>query len=381
MKRVKNLWDDITGFGNLLEAHRKARCGKRGRDEVARFELNLEPELRRLQTELKSHTYVPGPYREFTLFERKPRQIAAAPYRDRVVHHALMNIVEPALDRRFIDDSYACRVGRGVHAAVDRYQHWARRYTYAMKLDVVRYFPNIAHHRLKAKLARRIGDPAALWLFDLIIDSAPAVVISPMPGEDLVDCMQRRTGLPIGNLTSQFLANLYLDDLDHYVKETLRAPAYLRYVDDLILLHDNKDAMRALATQIEVRLALDFLHVHARKRQVVPTAAGLDVLGYHVWPTHRRLRPANGHRFRRRLVAMARAYRAGQAQLAEFKPRIASWIGHALHADTQGLRRAIFKSVIFRRGGDEKSVASDSRRVVEQQSREGAFREPQQEHP
>lgn len=335
--------------------------------------------MHRLQDELRARTYEPGPYREFTIYERKPRRIAAAPYRDRVVHHALMNIAGPVLERRFIADSYACRVGRGVHAAVARYQCWAQRYPYAMKLDVVRYFPSVDHQRLRAKLARCIGDDGVLWLFDRIIASAPATVVTPSAEEDLVDGMARRCGLPIGNLTSQTLANLYLDELDHYVKETLRAPAYLRYVDDLILFHDSKQALRDFAQAIAAYLARDHLRLHDRKRQIVPVATGLDVLGYRVWPTRRRLRPENGYRFRRRLTAMARDYGSGLLAWADIQPRVASWIGHALHADTRGLRAAIFDDIVFVKGGDRRSAARGSRRLVEQQTGDGAFREPQQE--
>ena len=379
MKRVKGLWPQVTSFANLLAAHGKARRGKRQREEVARFELNMERELMGLMAELIERRYQPGRYREFTIYDRKPRQIAAAPYRDRVVHHALMRVVEPALDRRFIAACHACRVGHGVHAAVARYQHWAQRYAYAMKLDVVRYFPSIDHARLKAKLARRSGDQHVLHLFDVIIDSAPPVPVAPLPGEDLIDAMARRSGLPIGNLTSQFLGNVYLDDLDHHLQETLRVPAYLRYVDDLIVLHDSKVALREIADEIAHWLTRDFMRLHERKRQIVPTASGLDVLGYHVWPTRRRLRPANGLRFRRRLRAMARAYHDGRLALADITPRVASWVGHALHADTAGLRRALFDEVVFSKGGDERTVARGSRRFVEQPTAELAVGEPQQE--
>ncbi len=350
MKRLKRVWDEVTAMANLFEAHRKARRGKRANRAVAGFELNLEPELRALQAELRSHRYLPGPYRHFTIFDRKQRLISAAPYRDRVVQHALMNIVEPALDRRFIDDCYACRPGRGAHAAVNRYQTWSRRYAYAMKLDVVRYFPSVDQGRLKAMLARRIADADVLWLFGAIIDSGPAHLGTGLPGEDLVDRMQRPTGLPIGNLTSQFFGNLYLDDLDHHLKETRRVRAYLRYVDDLIILDDDKKRLRELGREIGERLAAVHMRLHPRKCQVVPTHVGLDVLGYQVWPNGRRLRPLNGYRFRRRLRGMARAYAAGRMNLDDVRPHIASWVGHAQHAGAQGLRRAIFAPIMFSRG-------------------------------
>jgi len=148
MKRLGDLWPRITTFENLYTAYRKARRGKAGRRSTAAFTLGLESELLRLQDELGSGVYRPSDYRLFTLYERKPRQIAAAAFRDRVVHHAVMNIIERPLDRGFIFDSYACRQGKGAHRAVARYQGWARRYTYALKMDVARYFPTIDHARL-----------------------------------------------------------------------------------------------------------------------------------------------------------------------------------------------------------------------------------------
>lgn len=178
MKRFGHLWPQVISFENLLLAFRKARKGKRARADVAQFDLNLEKELLRLQAELKARTYRPGAYRLFTIYERKPRQIAAAPFRDRVVHHALLNAVEPLLDARFIFDSYACRPGKGVHRAVRRYQTWAKRYAYALKLDVARYFPNIDHAILKGQLRRHLKDPDVLWLFDVILDHSP-----PYPDE------------------------------------------------------------------------------------------------------------------------------------------------------------------------------------------------------
>ena len=206
-----------------------------------------------LQQELAARDYHVGDYRQFTLYERKPRLISAAQFRDQVVHHALMNVIEAPLDRCFIFGSYACRKGKGVHAAVGRYQGWARRYPYALKLDVRRYFPSIDHVLLKQKLRRRIADARILELLDLIIDSAPATVDDSVYfiGDDLLTPLERHRGLPIGNLTSQFLANLYLDDLDHQIKEVLRVPAYLRYVDDLFLLGDTRPGCaRSLPTSL-----------------------------------------------------------------------------------------------------------------------------------
>src|SRR5262245_6282491 len=212
MKRLGGIWPKLVSFENLLLAYRKARPAKRSRPGVAEFGLGLEKELIDLQRELGTGEYQPGEYRLFTIYDRKPRVIAAAPFRDRVVHHAVMNLIEPALDRTFISDSYACRRGKGVHAAVDRYQTWAQTYRYVLKMDVQQYFPSIDHEFLKAKLRRHINDRETVQLLNRIIDGSPTLNYEPQyfPGDDLFAPFQRRKGIPIGNLTSQFFANLYL---------------------------------------------------------------------------------------------------------------------------------------------------------------------------
>lgn len=352
MKRFGNLWDDIVSFDNLLLAYRKARKGKRSREEVARFDLKLEQVLFQLQDSLRDKTYRPGNYRIFTLYERKPRQISAAPFRDRVVHHALMNVIEPLLDQRFIFDSYACRQGKGVHRAVQRYQKWANRYVYALKLDIARYFPSIDHAILKQQIARYIKDPHVLWLFDVILDHSPAFPSEPLvyfPGDDLLTPQERRTGIPIGNLTSQFLANLYLNEIDHFVKEELRVKAYLRYVDDVVLLSNSKSMLHRWQQLIGERLQALRLRIHPGKANIFSVHEGVDILGYLVFPKYRLLRNDNGHRFARRLRAFAKAYRSGEMEWDDFNPSVQSWIGHARQAETLGLRRQIFSSTVFRR--------------------------------
>ena len=261
MKRLKDLWAPLVSFENLWLAWCKARKGKRRSSQVGAFELGLESNLLALQQELQSGTYWPGCYRLFTIYERKERLIAAAPFRDRVVHHAVMNLIEPPLDCRFIFDSYACRRGKGTHAAVDRYQAWAPQYRYVLKLDIRRYFPSIDHRILKEKLRARIKDHQMLGLLDRIIDGSPESPANPgwFPGDDLLTPLERRCGIPIGNLTSQFFANLYLDDFDHWVKEVLRAPAYLRYVDDMVLLDNDKRRLADWRDAIHERLAQERL--------------------------------------------------------------------------------------------------------------------------
>ena len=201
MKTHNHLFDQICSFKNLLAASRKAQMGKRFQEEVARFNFHLEPELYRLQEELQTQTYRPGPYHEFYIHEPKRRLISAAPYRDRVVHHALCNVIEPIFDRTFIYDSYACRKNRGTHKAVDRFTAFCRKNRYGLKCDIKKYFPSIDHELLKATFRRKIRDSRTLWLTDLIVDSSNPQehILEYFEGDDLLTPLNRRCGIPIGN--------------------------------------------------------------------------------------------------------------------------------------------------------------------------------------
>jgi RNA-directed DNA polymerase len=358
MKRLGGIWPKLVSFENLLLAYRKARRGKRSRPGVAEYGLNLERQLIALQRVLENGEYQPGAYRLFTIYDRKPRVIAAAPFRDRVVHHAV-NLIEARLDRTFIADSYACRRGKGVHAAVDRYQAWAQTYRYVLKMDVQQYFPSIDHELLKWKLRGRIKDQRVLELLNRIIDGSPRNAGEPryFPGDDLLTPLERRTGIPIGNLTSQFFANLYLDDLDHYIKQVLGVRPHLRYVDDMVVLDDDIKRLAEIRAAVRDRLEADRLRLHPNKAHVSRARDGLNLLGYLVFPDHRRLRSDNGHRFVRKLRALTHAYATGRAAWPRVNASVQSWIGHAKHADTDGLRRAIFSQAVFTRGAGQATAS------------------------
>ncbi|MCB0174116.1 MAG: hypothetical protein KDJ97_26610 [Anaerolineae bacterium] len=218
MKTYKNLYAQITDFDNLYAAWRKARKNKRYKLSTARFGQNLDMELLALHRELTAQTYQPGEYVHFTIHEPKRRLISAAPFRDRVVHHALCNIIEPIYERKFINDSYANRSGKGTHAALDRCTHYLRRYQYVLQCDVQQFFPAIDHAILKQILGRTLACAPTLRLCERIIDSGRDVLANEydmrwFPGDDLFAAGRPR-GLPIGNLTSQFWANVYLNELD-----------------------------------------------------------------------------------------------------------------------------------------------------------------------
>lgn len=224
-------------WDNLLEAYRKASKGKRGRAPAARFEHQLADNLLTLQEELLNQTYTPGAYHHFYIHEPKRRKISAAPFRDRVVHHALCNLIEPIFERRFIFDSYANRKGKGTHKAIDRVQTFARRYRYVLRMDIVKHFPSLDHAVLKKTLFRVVRDEDTRWLIGQILASGAGVLDDEyemvyFPGDE-ADAIDRPRGLPIGNLTSQFWSNCYLDPLDHFIKRELRCTGYARYVDDV----------------------------------------------------------------------------------------------------------------------------------------------------
>ena len=246
-------------------------------------------------------------------------------------------------------------------------------------MDVRRYFDSIDHQLLKQKLATLIADKDVLWLFDSIIDSSPQPLCSNVilpADEDLVDWMLRTVGLPLGNLTSQFLGNLYLNDLDHYLKQELRIPTYLRYVDDMILLADSKPQLWTWCEQLEQYLARDRIGIHPRKKTLVPVSAGLDVLGYRVFPGSIRLSRGSGYKFRRKLRRYARAYSEERMTLNDIKPHVAGWLGHARQADALALCNSILSEVYFVRGDTAIRSPGGSGRFLEQQSTEPAIGQP-----
>lgn len=345
MKTYKNLFPQIYSFDNLHHAFIQARRGKRSQPNVAAFEFDLEENLLTLQQQLRQETYQPGRYTHFTIYESKPRRISAAPFRDRVVHHALTQVIEPIWERRFIHDSYACRKGKGTHAALDRVTTFARRYPYALQCDVVQFFPSIDHAILEQLLARRLADAPTLRLCQRIIASGrgihdEAYEMCWFPGDDLF-ALARPRGLPIGNQTSQFWANLYLHELDTFVKQTLHCPAYVRYVDDLLLFADDKPTLHQWRVEISRYLQNLRLSIHPDKSRVYPVTTGIPFLGFIVYPDYRRLRRSAGIHFARRYRRTIQAYGAGELPLNRLRGSVHGWIGHVIHGDTYGLRRAV----------------------------------------
>jgi len=345
---VGDMYDRICSWRNLQLAHQKAARGKRGKAAVAAFEYNLADHLLELQYELVAQTYQPGPYDSFIIHEPKRRLISAAPFRDRVVHHALCNGIEPLFEQSFIADSYANRLGKGTHRALDRAQSFARRFPYVLQCDVEQFFPAIDHQVLRETLARKIEDPHVLWLVERILASGVGVLADEyrmryFPGDTLLDALRPR-GLPIGNLTSQFWANCYLNPFDHFVKRELRCRGYLRYVDDYLLFGDDRQALWDWREAIVQRLACLRLTIHpgAHPR---PVTEGFPFLGFVVYPTHRRLKRRKVVAYRRRLRRLVAGWISGEHTQEAVVASLLGWINHARHGDTWGLRRSIVAQV------------------------------------
>lgn len=331
MKRYGDLWPGVVSWPNLVRAADKARRAKRRREVVLAFDFRLERELLRLRDELTTGTYRPGPFTSHWITIPKRRLIAAAPYRDRVVQHALMNILEPILDRHFHPDSYACRRDKGTHAAARRLQQLMRRYPYTPQCDIVQYFPCIDRDILKERMRRLLKDRPTLALVDHIIDSS----------DD--------PGLPIGNLTSQWLANWYLDPIDHWVTNVAGC-GYVRYCDDFILLSHRKSHLRATLDSLRQRLSELRLSLHDDRLGVAEACTGRTFVGFGVTPLRRRLVNRNVRSFLKRLGRMRRAHASSRLATPAVERRLAGWLGHAAQADSRRLVGKLAAGWLVRKG-------------------------------
>lgn len=348
-RRHDDLFDGIASFAALHHAARRAVAGKRSKPGAAGFFANLEGELLRLERQLRNGSYRSGRYLELIVRDPKRRLVSAAPFRDRVVHHALVGVIGPIFERGFINHSYANRVGKGTHRAVARFEHLRDRHTHVLRADLWRYFPAIDHAVLKRDLRRRIACPRTLALCDSLIDGSnlqePAECF--FPGDDLLSVAARRRGLPLGNLTSQFFANVYLDGFDHWVSEVLRAP-YLRYVDDFALFADDPARLEDWRARIDDYLCGRRLRLHPAKTRIVTTAQPQGFLGFELLADgRRRLNAANVTRFRNRLEDLRGRWRRRELNDDDVRCRVGSWIAHARHANTAHLRHTLFKGGWF----------------------------------
>ena len=329
----------VASVENLFLAANKARRGKSRRPDVEDWWLRRESELLALREELLGGSYQPAGYRFFKIHEPKRRIIAAAPFRDRVVHHALCNLLAPLLERRFIARSFSCQIGKGTSAARECCRQLTNRYGYVLKCDVSKFFPSIDHGLLLGRLAGVVRCPRTLELARRILNSyrTGAEVPAPVfPGEDWVAAAARPRGLPIGNLTSQLWGNFYLDELDHSVTEDERHGAYLRYTDDFLLFGDDKRRLWELREIIRQELTALRLRLAEPKSRLLATREGVSFCGFRFLPSRQpRVLGATKRRFERRRYALHRA--AGLRRLSQC---VFAWYQFSREGCSTGLRRA-----------------------------------------
>lgn len=332
MKRYGGLFEDIISFENLLLAAKKALRGKKKKNAAAGFYFDLEKEIIKLREELISGDYTPAKYSVFTIYEPKKRKICACSFRDRVVHHAICNLIEPIFEKIFIYDNYACRKDKGVHKAVKRAQYFALKNTCFFKMDITKFFNSVDHVVLKNLILRKIKDKKLLELFNKIIN------------QGVPDNFEGK-GLPIGNLTSQYFANFYLNELDHFVKEKLEIKGYVRYMDDFLIFENEKQKLKE--GFILMKDFLDSKLKLALKKSALllgQVSFGIPFLGFRIFPKTIRLERKKWVRFTRRIKKLEKLYMAGAIEESKLNHSVESMIGHICHVNTLSARKKLFEN-------------------------------------
>jgi RNA-directed DNA polymerase len=363
MRRAGNLFDRISEFENLRLAFHKAARGRRGQAVVRQFAASLDQRIATMSVAIAEGAFPIRRFRQFLIRDPKERVITAPCFDERVLHHAIMNICEPVMDRWLIDDTFACRTGKGRERAIQRAQYFARNAAWSLKLDVRRFFDSVPHATLMMLLERRFKDRRLLELLTRIITAYRG---------------ELGIGLPIGSLTSQHFANFYLGWLDRFVKESLGVRGYVRYMDDMILWHHDLGQLRAIQQRCS-EFARDGLRLELKSCDVRRTSAEMEFLGCRLWPTHVELSRRSKRRWRSRVKVLARAERLGLISESELQVRLS-----ALTAFAKG---AGVKSWRFRQSVLQRSVVDDQEglepgepwRQLEQRRGELPDGEPQHE--
>lgn len=344
MKRIGYLYEKIYAWDNLLLAYQKARRGKHG-ESTEEFCYDWERQLLHIQQALEHQDFTFGEYHRFLIHEPKERQITAAPFRDRVVHHAICNILGTILDRPLIVNSFACRKGKGLHRAVKQAFYLYRNSKYHYRLDISKFYYTIDHEILMAQIGRKIKDPKLLQLLRKLLATHESgrEYYQFFESDDLFD-MTRSRGLPIGNLTSQLCANFYLSILDHYVREDLGFTSYIRYMDDILIFSDDRDNLKNVRSSILMKLSGLRLHPNPRKDSIQDNRKGVDFLGFRLIDNTIRIRSQNLSRFRRRLKIKSRI---GNTDLNELLHSYNGHLGFLLGGHTKSIINAVLENIEF----------------------------------
>lgn len=333
----QDLYPQICSINNLNLAYKKARKGKTLKPYVLNFEENLDENILQLETDLLFHSYQPKPLQQFILRDPKTRKINRSAFRDRIVHHAICNIIAPLFEKTFIYDSYANRKGKGVLKAIERFERFQRKVShnntrdaYVFKADIRKYFEAVDKSILLAILKKKIKCPKTMWLIKKILSN-----YSTQPNK----------GMPLGNLISQFFANVYLNELDQFVKHKLKVKYYLRYVDDFVILHQYKDQLIFFQNKIDYFLHTSLkLQLHPDKSKIFSAKQGTEFLGMDVFPRHRSLKRKNLLKFKRKYTHLKTKLRARQISYDQIYDFIEGWLAYARNANTYTLCHSIISA-------------------------------------
>jgi len=325
MKRHGGLFEQIVTPENIEQAFNKAKKGKTWQESVQRVEKDKERKLAALRQSFLDRTFTTSKYNVKIIFEPKKREIFILPfYPDRIAQHAIMNIVAPIWDSMFIPDSFACRKTKGQHAGSRRCMQFTRRNAWVCQFDISKFYPSIPHGKLLDVIQRKIKDGRVLALL-----------------RDIIESIGEERNVPIGNFTSQWFGNLYLNELDQYVKHRLHVRDYLRYCDDFLIFGNDKEEMKRLADKVEAFVSI-ILGMKLSKKSLYPTAHGIDFLGYRHFPDGKILvRKATAKRIRKRLKVIPWALKHGRITKEQAVGKLASANGWLKHANAHHLRMAI----------------------------------------
>lgn len=332
-----NLYEQICDMQNLEFAYNRAKKGKTGKDYVKEFTENLKENLISLQTELLLQIYRPKPLQTFILRDPKTRKISKSHFRDRIVHHAIHIIIEELFDKKFIYDSYANRMNKGTFKAIERFDAFKKKVSknntktcFVLKCDIRKYFDTVNHEILLELFKKEIKDEKVLWLIKVILDNHSSDV--------------EGRGMPLGNLTSQFFANVYLNELDQFVKHKLRAKYYIRYVDDFAILHENQQVLEEYKEKIDQFLVFELmLSLHPDKSKIMTLKRGINFLGFRLFYHHKLLRRKNVNKFHIKYLKLKYAYSKDEINREEIREKVDGWLAYASHGNTYKYRKELLK--------------------------------------
>ncbi len=333
------LYAQLCSFENIVIAFKKARKGKTLKPYVIEFEENLKGNLLQLRMELLFHSYRPKPLQTFILRDPKTRKISKSHFRDRIVHHTLCNVIASHFEKDFIYDSFANRLGKGTLKAIQRFEYFQRKvsrnYTktaFVLKADIKKYFDNVNHDILLSIIRKKITDAKILWLIKTILANHKTE--------------KEGVGMPLGNLTSQFFANVFLNELDHFVKEKLRAEYYIRYVDDFVIVHESPEVLYRYRKEIDSFLRDNLaLELHPDKTRIIPFHKGTEFLGMKIFPRHKLLKGKNLRKFYRKLASFYADYDKGLVNYDTIYDSLEGWGAYANKADTYKLKKRVMQAV------------------------------------